>query len=294
MKNKLALLIGVFTITSIIRSSAQTIAELSNLKAPVSAITVDANLKDWGDSLQYYSSDAGLRYAFTNDKDNIYFAIKLDDLAEAMRALKAGVTLGIDPKGKKKPNYSITFPLNTQPGTVNKPLQSNSLNGITQADRDELHRELMTSLRGINVEGFKDIEGDMITTSNTYGIKVAVDYDAKGNLICEAAIPLKFFNADAKSKTEWSFDVKLNGITNPPAAGGNDGKVTGGLGSSGNRGGYGGGGMGGSGRGGMGGGRGGRGGMNNSQRQQTDNNDERSGLNKPVEFAGKFYPAPIQ
>jgi len=290
MKNKLPFLIGAFATAFFTTSSAQTIAELSNLKAPVSIITVDANLKDWGDSLQYYSTDAGLRYAFTNDKDNIYFAIKLNDLAEAMRVLKAGVTLGIDPKGKKKPNYNITFPLNTQPGTVNKPLQSNSLNGITQADRDELHRELMTSLRGIKVEGFKDIEGDMITTSNTYGIKVAIDYDAKGNLICEAAIPLKFFNVDAKPKTEWSFDIKLNGISNPPAAGSNDGKPTAGFAGAG-RGAMELGGVSGN----MGGGRGGRrGGMNNNQHQPTDNVDERGGLNKPVEFAGRFYLAPIQ
>lgn len=291
MKNNCAYLIGLFVIAICSKASAQTVAELSTLKAPVAPITVDANLADWGDSLKYYSEDTGEHFAFTNDKDNLYFAVKLEDLAQAMRVLKAGLTLSIDPKGKKKPSYSITFPVNTQPGTVNKPLQTNSLNGVTQADRDELHRELITSLRGIKLEGFnqKDIEGDMITTSNTYGIKTAIDYDAKGNLICEAAIPLKFFNIDPKSKNEWSFDVKMNAISNQPAKSDGDGKVSSNFGGGGRNGG---GGMGG-GRGGMGGGRGGRGGQG-AQSRPTQDDEEHGGLNKPVEFSGKFALAVVQ
>src|ERR1700761_3983251 len=137
MKNNRALLLSLAAVFFFLRSSAQTVAELSVLKAPAAPITVDADLKEWGDSLKYYSEDTGERFAFTNDKDNIYFAIKLEDFAQAMRVLRAGITVGVDPKGKKKPSYSITFPLNSQPSAVNRPLQSNSLTGVTQADRDE-------------------------------------------------------------------------------------------------------------------------------------------------------------
>lgn len=81
-------------------------------------------------------------------------------------------------------------------------IQKDDNGNITQQDRDELMRERITTLRGIKVVGFKDIEGDMITTSNTYGIRTAINYDDKDYLVCEAAIPLKFFHADDPAKNE--------------------------------------------------------------------------------------------
>ena len=92
--------------------------------------------------------------------------------------------------------------------------------GVTQEDRDQLMREKITTLRGIKVTGFsKDIEDDMITTSNTYGIQTDIEYDAVGNLIYEEAIPLKFFHADLSSKNEWAFNIKINGIARQPKPG---------------------------------------------------------------------------
>lgn len=279
----LAVLLLLFT-----AANAQSVSgELSILKAPSSAITIDGDLKDWGDSLQYFNAECNARYALSNNKENLYFAIRIDDPSEATRILKSGITLGVDPKGKKKPSYAITFPLNTQLTGSSKLAQQDNFNEITQADRDELHREIITTLRGIKVEGFKDIEGDMITTSNTYGIKTAIDYDTKGDLVCEAAIPLKFFHLEDHSKTEWTFDIKINGVSNPIA------NRTSGDSNTSSMGGGGRGGMGGGGRGGMGGGamgaRGGRGGTGGGQ--SAANHNDSGILSKSVDFSGKFYLA---
>ena len=62
---------------------------------------------------------------------------------------------------------------------------------VKQEDRDELMRERITTLRGIKVVGFKDVEDEMISTSNTYGFLTAVNYDEAGNLICEGRNPIK-------------------------------------------------------------------------------------------------------
>ncbi|HEY0245020.1 MAG TPA: hypothetical protein VGC01_05615 [Mucilaginibacter sp.] len=263
-------------------ANAQTpTANPSVLKMPPSAITVDADLKDWGDSLQYYNAENNVRYTIANDKENLYFAVRIDDRVEAARILKAGLTLGVDPKGKKKSSYSITFPLNAQVGNMPATAQQESYNDITQADRDELSREKVTTLRGIKVEGFKDIEGEMITTSNTYGIKTDINYDAKGNLVLEAAIALKLFHTDEHAKTEWTFDVKINGVNRPSEL--TSSANAGGSGMGGGRGGMGGGGMGG-GRGGMGGGRGGRGGGGVSRQGATTPGGDSGLLSKSVDF----------
>jgi YD repeat-containing protein len=251
-----------------------------HLKTAPANIVVDGDIKEWGDSLSYYSPEERLNYAIANSKDTLYLAVKIYDHSEIMRILNAGLTFSIDPKGKKKETFSLTYPLNVQGGGSSAFSHSNPGENevVTQEERDELLRERMTSLRGIKVVGFKDIEDDMITTSNTYGIQTAVKYDEAGNLVYEEAIPLKFFHAD--DKTEWAFNIKINGVQRPKPTDAANGEGGGGGGRSG---GGGGGGMGG------GGGRhGGGGGRHGGGQSGGETNGE---MGKSVDFWGKFYLA---
>ncbi|GGH16770.1 hypothetical protein [Mucilaginibacter phyllosphaerae] len=247
------------------------------LLPPPANITIDGSLSDWGDSLRYHNQEKNLDYTLANDKENIYAVIKISDRLEQARVLNAGITLGIDTRGKKKETYSLTFPLR-YPGSPPPAFTPPNNNGgeITKEERDELMRERITTLRSIKVTGFKDIEGDMITTSNTYGIKAAINYDAAGNLICETAIPIKFFHADDIAKNDWAFNFKINGLQRPER-GTEGGDAQGGPG-----------GMGG-GRGGMGGGRGGRGGRGGGMGRGNNGNDTNRGeIFKSIDFWEKF------
>ncbi len=257
---------------------AQSKTVQNKLQPPPANITIDGDPKEWGDSLPYYNKDKQINYALANDQDNIYMAIRINDRSQQIRVLRAGLTLSIDTKGRKKETFSITFPVGDQSmdAQIQEPtdLQGKS-NDVTQQDRDDLASARLTKLREIRVVGFKDIEGEMITTSNTYGIKTAIDYDKDGNLVYEAAIPLKFFHADDLTKSEWAFNFKINGITHK---GGNPSSPDGDAPASG-----GGRGMGGGGHGGRGGGRGGR--MGGGGNTPVD----RSELSKSVDFWEKYY-----
>lgn len=281
MKSKAIILIMPLACLSWLSSFAQD--KGATLQAPPAKIAVDGDLKDWGDSLRYYDAEKHLHYAVANTKDTLYMAIRFDDRVDQMRVLRAGLTFAIDPKGKKKDAFSITFPLNTSTTVpMRSLLRDTGMAPSTKQEREELMRERLTSLRGIKVEGFKDIEDEMITTSNTYGIQTAVDYDNNGSLVCEAAIPLQFFHADITSKNEWAFNFKINGVERKPQSQYSDS----GEGGGGHRGG--GGGMGG---GGMGGGRrGGRGGGMGSQNSQSSGS-EQGELSKSDDFWVKFYLA---
>lgn len=259
----------------------------SNILQPPPANTkIDGDLKEWGDSLRYYNEEKKLNYTLANDNDNLYMAIRINDHSEQMRVINAGLTLSINTKGKKKEMYSVTFPV--ADGSAAPMLAKPNADQITAEDRDELMRARLTKLRNIKVTGFPDIEGENITTSNTYGIKTALNYDDNGYLVYEAAIPLKFFHADAPDKSEWAFNIRINGLAKPEgrvnAEG--EGRMGGGRGGmGGGRGGMGGGG----GRGGMGGG--GRGGMRGGGMGQGGNSagGDRSEMTKPVDFWEKFY-----
>jgi hypothetical protein len=255
----------------------------NKLQPPPSNITVDGDLKDWGDTLRYYNQDKQLYYNLANDQDNIYMAIRINDRSQQIRVLRAGLTLSIDTRGKKKESFSITFPVGDQSKDAMMQ-EAGDLQGggdVTQQDRDDLAKARLTKLREIRVVGFKDIEGEMITTSNTYGIKTAIDYDKDGHLVYEAAIPLKFFHADDLAKSEWAFNFKINGITRQgqnPNNPDQDGPGRAGRGGGGMSGG-------GGGRGGRGGGRGGHMGGGNSAPV------DRSELSKSVDFWEKYYLA---
>lgn len=257
---------------------AQSMPVQNKLHPPPPNIIIDGDLKDWGDSLRYYNQDKQLNYSLANDQDNLYFAIRVNDRSEQIRILRAGLTLSIDTRGKKKESFTMTFPVGDQ-SALGAAESAQDLQGgnsdVKQEDRDELMRAKLTKLREIKVTGFKDIESETMTTSNTYGFKVALDYDKDGNLVYEAAIPLKFFHADDLSKNEWAFNFKINGITRPgqnKENGEHEGMTRGG---------------GGGGRGGRGGGRGGRMGGGNANQTPVD----RSELSKSVDFWEKYYLA---
>lgn len=263
-------LLGLILLSVIHTVKAQSAPGTGKLSRPPAQVIVDGDLKDWGDSLRYYNEEKKLYYTLANDQENLYLAVRFNDRTEQERVVRAGLTLGINTKGKKKDVYSITFPVADASSMEDmksrmSEMQDQMANGPGPADREEMRRARLTKLRNIKVTGFKDVENEIITTSNTYGFKTALDYDADGNLVYEAAIPLKFFDANDIAKSEWAFDIKINGLTRPssggPDGGGQNGSMGGMGGGRGGRGGMGGGmgGMGG-GRGGMGGGRGGMGG----------------------------------
>lgn len=258
---------------------AQSSKTIGNMQPPPANIIIDGNLSEWGDSLRYLSEEKKIPYTLANDQQNLYVAIRINDRLEQARIINAGITLSIDPKGKKKETFTMTFPL-SEPGS--KPqfgFRKDDNGELTQQDRDELARERLTTLRDIKVTGFKDIEYDMITTSNTYGIKAAINYDADGDLIYEAAIPLKFFHVDSSSKNEWAFNFKINGMQRNASSGQGGETQGGGMGSG--RGGRGGG-MGGGGR------MGGRGGRGGGVGRVGSNNTDNSELFKSVDFWEKF------
>src|ERR1700744_5257820 len=216
-------LILILPLAVTLKAQAQDMPLINSKPAPAH-IVVDGEVKEWGDSLSYYSPAERLNYAVSNTKDTLYMAAKIYDRSEVARIMHEGITFAFDPKGKKKETFSITFPLNV--GKPSQPMfehdKTDPEDTVSKADREELMRERITTLRGIKVVGFKDVEDENITTSNTYGFQTAIDFDEAGNLVCEVAIPIHFFHVDDTFKTQWAVDIKINGIQRPAQQGTSD------------------------------------------------------------------------
>jgi hypothetical protein len=273
-----------------VNTSAQSEQHSSNMAPTPGKIIIDGNLNDWSDSLRYYNPDKKLNYTLANDQQNIYLAIKFNDRTEQERIMRAGLTWSVNPKGKKKDAYSLTFPAAEQNGVqvpaLPKPEGDDTPEQHERMNRDEMRKARLTQLRNMKVTGFKDIDYDIITTTNSYGFKAALNFDDEGNLTYEASIPLKFFDADDIAKNEWAFNIKINGISRP-SGGNGEVKDLGGMGGGRRSGG-------GMGRGGMGSGMdmagGGRGGMGRGGMRGGSGGDfDRSALTKSEDFWEKFY-----
>ena len=260
---------------------------ITTLKPPPTHIVIDGYITEWGDSLRYYNAEKKINYSIANTSDTLYLAVRINDRPEQIRILRAGLTFSVDPKGKKKETYSIIFPLSINGKTTQMPWPKDGAMEMEPEDRDALKREELTTLRGIKVTGFKDIEGDMITNTNTYGIQTAVTFDEKEGLVCEAAIPMQFFQDNEPLKNEWAFNIRINGLSKRPPDDGSDpeGHAPGGRSGRDARGrGYGGGG----GAAGFGRGHVGRRGGN---RTGAADDEGRGILFKSEDFWGKFYLA---
>jgi uncharacterized membrane protein YgcG len=251
--------------------------QTNNLKPAPANVVIDGSLQEWGDSLNYYNPETQLNYTLANDKDNLYLVLKTNDPTQQYSILTWGVTLGIDTKGHKKSTYNVTFPVQEQNG---QGIDNDNASG------DKKLAIGLSKLKRIKADGFKDVESDVFTLQNTYGFRIAIDYDKRGFLVYEEVIPLKLFHADELKKTEWAFDIKIN-APQPTANKTSDDseKSTGMGGRGGGAGGHRGGGMGGGGRGGMGGGHGG---------QYGGSGEHRNGAPKAVDFWAKYVLAKVE
>ena len=173
-----------------------------SLKLPTTEVTIDGSNKEWGDDLSYYNTDKKVHYTIANDNVNIYLVVKTDDPVQQANILSSGLTFSIDTKGRKRSTYSTTFPLK-------KSVNTNSVDNILKEKK--LIADLI-QIRKIGIKGFKDIDDDQLNFENIYGIKVDIDFDDKGYLIYEEAIPLELFHADGLTANEWSYNIKLNEV----------------------------------------------------------------------------------
>lgn len=262
MKLIYTLLFGA-TLFAFNNTSAQDLTMVAS--APV-GLKIDGKLNEFTDSLTAYDKTTKLYYHVAQDDKNIYVFLKANKPMEQNKILAGGVSISVNPTGKKKQMGIVTFPLMDKNAMMtemrNRFSQSQRPAGDAttrvektpeqrQKEIEELRKASLAKLKEIKVEGFKEITEEKISIYNTYGIKTGINYDSKNALIYEVAIPLALLNLTANE--EFALNIKLNGIEFPESGSGMGGGGMGGMG-----GGYGGGG---GGYGGGGGQRGGNSGM---------------------------------
>ncbi|MEO5911716.1 MAG: hypothetical protein ABIP95_12560 [Pelobium sp.] len=206
---------------------------------------VDGKLNEWGETLKANNKSTNLSYTIANDGKNIYLAISTKDLTTKAKIIAGGITLTINPDGKKKSKegFSLTYPvINRRQGFQGtRPAggggQRINFQDMTQVQRDSMAiaqgRAQLAAAKDIKVFGFSGITDSLISIYNEYGIKTVAKLDDAGIFNYELAIPLALMNLTVDNAQEFSYNIKLNGLQ-INFGGGDGGNRGGGNGGGGN------------------------------------------------------------
>jgi hypothetical protein len=231
--------------TSLTVTQAQKLSDVQDLSVWASGVKVDGKHNEWENNFKATNKSTNLTYTIANDAKNLYLAIQSKDVTNNNKIMLGGITLTVNPSGKKsdKESFKVIYPvINRQRGPgggANRSVTISSPSGgggattivrgmpggaggfgrfqdMTPAQRDSLQRAIartqLASAKEIKVFGFKDIPDSLISIYNEYSIKTMASISDEGVFMYEASIPLELLEMSADNPKEFSYNIKLNGL----------------------------------------------------------------------------------
>jgi len=206
----------------------------NSLRAPDN-VKIDARLNEWSDIFKAYNNTTNVFYTMANDDKNLYLVIKSADQMNNNKIMAGGINFTVNTAGKKneKGAYTIVFPLIDMAGFRGQTRQVTVMRAPGGGDNIRMdvgpgggapvqpdstaiaarRKKAISMVKEIKLLGFTaDIPDTVISIFNEYSIKAALDYDAKGNLVYEMAIPLKYLHLSTDNSGEFAYNIKLNGL----------------------------------------------------------------------------------
>lgn len=200
-------------------------------------LTIDGSDSDWVRPLPGIESTEKLTYAMTNDADNLYVLISTKDPAEQNKILSGGMTVWINNQGEKTSDEAIGlgFPLDPH---------NNREKQLMAEARPQVYKDRSAKLDDADeyeLYGFsrqEPIQHYNYGDTNKEGVEVRMNYNASGDLVYEAKVPLKAVfpranNAHYYAGRNIAVGIFIEGIPAPPGARGGGGggvSIGGGLG----------------------------------------------------------------
>lgn len=217
--------------------SAQSDVTKSGFKSGV--IQIDGNDQEWDKPYQLMDDNTGLKYAISNDKQNLYLVFSVNDVMKMRKLMHAGWTIELSSKEKKRKfTASLIFPEVLPAG---QGYHKGSNEKENRAEMNLMIKEYASELPGVSLKGF--LNGATSQSLNSKkDVRIAVDANPDQELVYELAIPLnELMPEELIQGTELiSMNVSENGMQHPSGGGEHPHSGGGGMGEGG--GGYSGGG----------------------------------------------------
>jgi hypothetical protein len=215
-------------------SFGQKLPEIQKQSQVAPATTkIDGKLLEWNDNFAAENKRTEIFYTIANDNKNLYLVLKSSSSTNTNKIFAGGVTFVVNTQGRKsdKDAQSITYPIikraergqlgarqgqGGQGGGGQGGFQNRTQQTPQQRDSINLaQRKIqLANTKEFKVSGFKVITDSLISIYNEYGIKAVGAMNSKGEYVYEMAIPLSLLDLFAESPKEFSYQIKINGLSN--------------------------------------------------------------------------------
>lgn len=184
-----------------------------------SKVSIDGKADEYGD-FHYYSTEANLYYAISNDSSNLYLCLKVSDENIQQQILIAGMNVWLDTVSKTKEQIGLKYPL---PAAL--PARPNFKgNPNEKPDFSILKQNMLLSQKTMELYGFKNTTNGPNSLQTSEGIKLQINWDSS-SMIYELAIPIKNWYKPTLVKSDtakiFTLTISVNALELPsmPPAG---------------------------------------------------------------------------
>jgi len=166
---------------------------------------IDGKINDW--SVDWIDDDKEkFEYNVCSDDANLYIRIKISNGATQQKFAMYGLTIWLDPNGKKKEKLGLRYPTGIEAQERMEEFRKsgesfgkeNNLDK-REAMQKEFKRNLIRNIEVLELIGLADKPLTSSKSGITNGLQVALDMDSVGAYIYEATLPFKAFRL-AKAK----------------------------------------------------------------------------------------------
>lgn len=221
-------------------------AQIENAKVTTPPV-IDGNVEDWDSLAWLEDDDHHFKYNIAYDDNNVYIRMKTSDEMTQHKLSSYGLTVWLDPLGKKKTKLGLRFPTGVE---AKERLDALRTSGELEKERSapkreelrkELKKKLVTDIEVLELIGLSDKPLTSSRSGITNGIKVNIGMDAEEAYVYEAAIPFKSYRLAKKDIEILSIGFETGKFVPEQKKGADSNSAGGGMPG----GGFGGGGMGG-------------------------------------------------
>lgn len=177
------------------------------------------NEKDWGEA-NTYDSKSKFWYKISNDNNNMYIMLKMDDEALKRKALMFGLTLWIDTTDHQKEKLGIRFPKGRDKGTRQESRERPS--NDTERNPGQMKDRLLEELQVIELMGFDNRESNVMMIGESK-IRPVLAFDTYNTLIYQCVLPLKFVFKNMSSPKVISMGFTTGSMERPTSTEGGEG-----------------------------------------------------------------------
>jgi hypothetical protein len=204
--------------------------QAASVYAPA-VVKIDGKATEWNNEFQAYNNATDVFYTIANNDENLYLIVKAVKPRIIEKIMAVGVTLTINPDGKKNTkadeNRVITFPVLSVPDgqfilsaagiktlnftvrTSERASEKPATTKLPDSLIDVTNKLLTTHSKIINITGIKQISDTSISVYNEYKIKTAAAFDSNGSYIYELLMPIKYLGLSKKDTQKLTYNIKL-------------------------------------------------------------------------------------